>query len=85
MWLDVNGNRFQCGSTATMVFGVEQLVSYISRYVTLMPGDVISTGTPPGVGLGRKPPQYLKPGDVMKLSIEGLGMQRQQVVSSALL
>jgi 2,4-didehydro-3-deoxy-L-rhamnonate hydrolase len=68
-----------------MVFGVEQLVSYISRYVTLMPGDVISTGTPPGVGLGRKPPQYLKPGDVMKLSIEGLGMQRQQVVSSALL
>ena len=85
MWLDVNGNRFQCGSTATMVFGVEQLVSYISRYVTLMPGDVISTGTPPGVGLGRKPPQYLKPGDVMKLSIEGLGMQRQQVVSSELL
>jgi 2,4-didehydro-3-deoxy-L-rhamnonate hydrolase len=64
---------------------LEQLVSYISRYVTLMPGDVISTGTPPGVGLGRKPPQYLKPGDVMKLSIEGLGMQRQQVVSSALL
>ena len=64
---------------------LEQLVNYISRYVTLMPGDVISAGTPPGVGLGRKPPQYLKPGDVMKLSIEGLGMQRQQVVSSALL
>ena len=68
-----------------MVFGVEQLVSYISHYVTLMPGDVISTGTPPSVGLGRKPPEYLKPGDVMQLSIEGLGMQRQQVVSSALL
>ncbi len=80
MWLDVNGRRFQNGSTRTMVFGVAQLVSVISRFTTLYPGDLISTGTPPGVGLGIKPePVYLKPGDVMTLSIEGLGTQRQAV------
>jgi 2,4-diketo-3-deoxy-L-fuconate hydrolase len=79
MWLEVNGRRFQNGSTATMVFGVAALVSYISRFMTLYPGDLISTGTPPGVGLGQKPPLYLKPGDEMRLGIEGLGEQRQRV------
>ncbi|KTF37283.1 fumarylacetoacetate hydrolase family protein [Xanthomonas vesicatoria] len=81
MWLEVNGHRYQNGSTRTMVFGVAELVSHISRYMTLMPGDVISTGTPPGVGLGQKPPVYLKPGDLMELEIEGLGRQRQPVVA----
>ncbi|MFA0922352.1 fumarylacetoacetate hydrolase family protein [Xanthomonas fragariae] len=81
MWLEVNGHRYQNGNTRTMVFGVAELVSHISRYMTLMPGDVISTGTPPGVGLGQKPPVYLKPGDVMELEIEGLGRQRQPVVA----
>ena len=81
MWLEVNGHRFQDGSTRTMVFDVAYLVSHISRYMTLMPGDVISTGTPPGVGLGQKPPVYLKPGDVMELKIEGLGKQRQRVIA----
>jgi 2-keto-4-pentenoate hydratase/2-oxohepta-3-ene-1,7-dioic acid hydratase in catechol pathway len=80
MWLEVNGKRCQDGSTATMVYGVKHLVSYISQFMTLMPGDVIPTGTPPGVGAGMKPPMFLKPGDVMKLSIEGLGEQRQDVV-----
>ena len=80
MWLEVNGRRFQNGSTRTMIFGVAQLVSYISRFMTLYPGDLISTGTPPGVGMGRKPsPVYLKPGDVMRLSIAGLGEQTQTV------
>ena len=80
MWLEVNGFRHQNGSTRTMVFNVAQLVSYISRFTTLYPGDLISTGTPPGVGMGVKPqPTYLKPGDVMQLSIEGLGTQRQTV------
>lgn len=79
MWLEVNGRRFQNGSTRTMVFGVAALVSYISRFMTLHPGDLISTGTPPGVGLGQKPPLYLKPGDEMRLGIEGLGEQRQRV------
>jgi 2,4-didehydro-3-deoxy-L-rhamnonate hydrolase len=79
MWLEVNGKRFQNGSTATMVFGVAHLVSYISRFMTLHPGDLISTGTPPGVGLGQKPPLYLKPGDEMRLGIAGLGEQRQKV------
>ncbi|HET7793489.1 MAG TPA: fumarylacetoacetate hydrolase family protein [Rhizobacter sp.] len=79
MWLEVNGKRFQNGSTATMVFGVAHLVSYISRFMTLYPGDLISTGTPPGVGLGQKPPLYLKPGDEMRLGIDGLGEQRQKV------
>lgn len=81
LWLEVNGHRYQDGNTRTMVFTVAKLVSYISRYMTLMPGDVISTGTPPGVGLGQKPPVYLKPGDVMELGIEGLGRQRQQAVA----
>jgi 2-keto-4-pentenoate hydratase/2-oxohepta-3-ene-1,7-dioic acid hydratase in catechol pathway len=79
MWLEVNGKRFQNGSTKTMIFGVATLVSYISRFMTLYPGDLISTGTPPGVGLGMKPPLYLKPGDEMRLGIEGLGEQRQKV------
>jgi 2,4-diketo-3-deoxy-L-fuconate hydrolase len=79
LWLDVNGQRRQTSNTSHMVFGVAQLVSYISRYMTLMPGDVISTGTPAGVGLGLKPPTYLRPGDVIELGIEGLGSQRQTV------
>ena len=79
MWLDVNGRRFQNGSTKTMIFGVAQLVSYCSRFMTLMPGDLISTGTPPGVGLGQKPPLYLKAGDEMRLGIAGLGEQHQRV------
>jgi len=79
MWLEVNGRRFQNGSTRTMVFGVATLVSYISHFMTLYPGDLISTGTPPGVGLGQKPPLYLKPGDEMRLAIAGLGEQRQRV------
>ncbi|BDU21462.1 fumarylacetoacetate hydrolase family protein [Dyella sp. GSA-30] len=81
LWLEVNGHRYQNGNTRTMVFGVAHLVSYISRYMTLMPGDVISTGTPAGVGLGLKPPTYLKPGDVIELGIEGLGRQRQDVIA----
>jgi 2,4-diketo-3-deoxy-L-fuconate hydrolase len=80
MWLDVNDQRMQTGSTKTMIFGVATLVSYISRIMTLFPGDIITTGTPPGVGMGKKPaPIYLKPGDVMTLAIEGLGTQRQHV------
>lgn len=77
MWLDVDGRRYQDGSTATMIFGVAHLVSYVSRFMSLQPGDVISTGTPPGVGLGQKPPVYLRPGQEMRLGIEGLGEQRQ--------
>ncbi len=80
MWLDVNGQRMQTGSTKTMIFSVAKLVSYVSQFMTLEPGDVITTGTPPGVGLGMKPPVYLKKGDVMTLGIEGLGEQRQTVV-----
>jgi len=79
MWLEVNGRRFQNGSTRTMVFGVAHLVSYISRFMTLYPGDLISTGTPPGVGMGQKPQIFLKPGDEMRLGIAGLGEQRQKV------
>jgi 2,4-didehydro-3-deoxy-L-rhamnonate hydrolase len=80
MWLDLNGKRFQTGSTKTMVFGVAHLVSYLSRFMTLQPGDLITTGTPPGVGMGVKPsPVFLKPGDVMTLGIDALGTQRQQV------
>lgn len=79
LWLEVNGHRYQNGNTRTMIFGVAQLVSYVSRYMTLLPGDVISTGTPSGVGLGQKPPTYLRAGDVIELGIEGLGVQRQQV------
>jgi 2-keto-4-pentenoate hydratase/2-oxohepta-3-ene-1,7-dioic acid hydratase in catechol pathway len=82
MWLDVNGERKQTGNTRTMVFGVAQLVADLSRYLTLLPGDVITTGTPPGVGMGMKPtPQYLKPGDVISLGIERLGVQQQKVVA----
>jgi len=81
MTLSVNGHRYQDGSSRTMVFGVAHLVSYISRYMSLHPGDIISTGTPPGVGLGQKPPVYLKAGDVMELEIAGLGRQRQRVVA----
>jgi len=79
MWLEVNGKRFQDGSTKTMIFNVAFLVHYISQFATLYPGDIISTGTPPGVGMGQKPPLYLKPGDVVRLGIEGLGEQRQAV------
>ena len=82
MWLDVNGERKQTGTTATMIFDVATLVSYISEFMTLMPGDVITTGTPPGVGMGIKPePQYLKAGDVVRLGIEKLGEQQQTFVA----
>ena len=80
MWLDLNGKRVQTGNTKTMIFSVAKLVSYVSQFMTLEPGDVITTGTPPGVGLGMKPPLYLKKGDVMTLGIEGLGEQSQTVV-----
>jgi len=80
MWLDLNGERKQNGNTAMMVYGVAYLVSYLSRFFTLHPGDIISTGTPPGVGMGQKPPRYLKAGDVVTLGIDGLGEQRQDVV-----
>ena len=84
MWLDVNGRRMQKGNTRTMIFGVAKLVSYCSRFMTLLPGDIITTGTPPGVGMGMKPePVFLKPGDVMNLGIQGLGEQRQDVVAYA--
>jgi 2-keto-4-pentenoate hydratase/2-oxohepta-3-ene-1,7-dioic acid hydratase in catechol pathway len=81
MWLEVNGHRYQNGSTRTMVYGVAFVVSYLSRFMSLRPGDIISTGTPPGVGLGQKPPVYLKVGDRMELGIQGLGQQRQICVS----
>ena len=81
MWLTVNGQTRQNGSTRTMVYGVAHLVSYLSQFFTLHPGDIISTGTPPGVALGMKPPVYLKPGDVVELGIEGLGQQRQDVIA----
>jgi ureidoglycolate lyase len=82
MWLEVDGRRFQDGSTKTMIFGVAHLVSHLSRYMTLLPGDIISTGTPPGVGMGVKPePVFLKPGNVMRVGIKGLGEQRQEVVT----
>ena len=80
MWLDVNGERMQSGSTRTMIFDCAKLVSYLSECMTLLPGDIITTGTPPGVGMGMKPPRFLKPGDVMTLGIEKLGQQRQRVV-----
>ena len=80
LWLDVNGKRMQDGSTKTMVYGVNFLVSYVSQFMSLQPGDIISTGTPPGVGLGMTPQVYLKPGDVMELGIEGLGLQKQKTI-----
>ncbi len=81
LWLEVNGKKMQNGNTKTMVFNVKQLVSYVSHYMTLYPGDIIATGTPPGVGMGLKPPRYLKKGDEMKLGIDGLGEQTQKVIS----
>mgnify|MGYP006074980481 CR=1 FL=1 len=81
MYLDVNGERKQTGSTSTMIFGVAHIISYLSRFVTLMPGDVITTGTPPGVGMGMTPQQFLRAGDVVELGVEGLGVQRQPVVA----
>jgi 2-keto-4-pentenoate hydratase/2-oxohepta-3-ene-1,7-dioic acid hydratase in catechol pathway len=80
MWLELNGKRVQNGSTATMVFGVAHIVAYLSEFFTLMPGDIITTGTPPGVGMGMKPQRFLKPGDTMRLGIDGLGEQSQKVV-----
>ena len=80
MWLDVNGKRMQTGSTRTMIFSVAKIISYVSQFMTLEPGDVVTTGTPPGVGMGMKPPTFLKKGDVMTVCIEGLGEQRQVVV-----
>lgn len=84
MWLEVNGRRMQNGSTRTMIFGVATLVSYISNFMTLEPGDIITTGTPPGVGLGQQPPIYLKEGDEVRLGIEKLGQQHQRVEASPL-
>lgn len=81
LWLEVDGHRYQHGSTRTMVFGVATLVSYISRFMSLQPGDIISTGTPPGVGLGQKPPVYLRKGNRIRLGIDGLGEQQQVVIS----
>ena len=82
LWLDLNGKRMQDGSTKTMVYGVNFLVSYLSQFMSLQPGDIISTGTPPGVGTGMKPQVFLKPGDVMTLGIEGLGQQTQKTISA---
>ena len=82
MWLEVDGHRYQDGSTATMIFGVAQIISYLSRFMSLQPGDVISTGTPPGVGLGQKPPVFLKGGETIRLGIETLGEQIQKVVKT---
>ncbi len=83
MWLDVDGKRMQTGNTKTMIFGVVKLVSYVSHFITLHPGDIISTGTPPGVGMGKKPePVFLRPGQVMRLGIDGLGEQQQTLVAA---
>ncbi len=82
LWLEVDGKRYQNGSTSTMIFSVAHIISYLSRFLSLQPGDVISTGTPPGVGLGQKPPVYLKGGETMRLGIEGLGIQTQKVVKA---
>jgi 2-keto-4-pentenoate hydratase/2-oxohepta-3-ene-1,7-dioic acid hydratase in catechol pathway len=81
MWLDVNGEKRQRGNTRTMIYNVQTLVSYVSRFMTLLPGDIITTGTPPGVALGMKPPVWLKAGDVVTLGIQGLGQQRQRVIA----
>lgn len=83
MWLTVNGEKVQDGSTKTMVYGVRHVVSYLSQFMSLHPGDIISTGTPPGVGLGMKPPRFLKPGDVVELGIDGLGTQKQTFVADS--
>jgi 2-keto-4-pentenoate hydratase/2-oxohepta-3-ene-1,7-dioic acid hydratase in catechol pathway len=81
MWLEVDGRRYQNGSTATMIFSPAYLVSYISQFMSLQPGDIVSTGTPPGVGLGQSPPVYLKPGQTMRVGIEKLGEQLQKTVA----
>lgn len=81
LWLDLNGERVQSGNTRTMIFSVAKIISYVSRFMTLMPGDIITTGTPPGVGMGMKPQRFLKRGDVVSLGIDGLGVQRQDIVS----
>jgi 2-keto-4-pentenoate hydratase/2-oxohepta-3-ene-1,7-dioic acid hydratase in catechol pathway len=81
MWLEVDGKRYQDGSTATMIFGVEELIAYCSQFMTLKAGDLISTGTPPGVGMGQKPPVFLRPGQLIRLGIEGLGSQEQRTVA----
>lgn len=81
LWLEVDGKRYQNGSTKTLVFGVPYLISYLSRFMSLQPGDIIATGTPPGVGLGQKPPVYLRAGNDVRLGVEGLGEQRQRVVA----
>jgi 2-keto-4-pentenoate hydratase/2-oxohepta-3-ene-1,7-dioic acid hydratase in catechol pathway len=83
MWLEVDGHRYQNGSTRTMIFGVRRLVSYVNRFMSLQPGDIISTGTPPGVGMGQRPPVYLRAGNRMRLGIEGLGEQNQRVIAAA--
>jgi 2-keto-4-pentenoate hydratase/2-oxohepta-3-ene-1,7-dioic acid hydratase in catechol pathway len=80
LWLEVDGHRYQDGTTKTLIFGVQYLVSYLSRFMSLQPGDIISTGTPPGVGHGKKPPVYLREGNVVRLGVEGLGEQQQRVV-----
>jgi 2,4-diketo-3-deoxy-L-fuconate hydrolase len=82
MWLDVNGQRRQTGSTSTMIFSMAKCISYVSQFLTLLPGDIITTGTPPGVGTGMKPPTFLNAGDVVTLGIEGLGEQRQEIVAA---
>ncbi|CAM3767922.1 MULTISPECIES: fumarylacetoacetate hydrolase family protein [Rahnella] len=82
LWLEVDGKRYQNGNTRTMIFQIPEIISYLSRFMSLQPGDIISTGTPPGVGLGQKPPVYLKAGQVMRLGIEGLGEQRQKTVQA---
>lgn len=84
LWLEVDGHRYQTGSTRTMIFGVAHLVSYISQFMSLQSGDLISTGTPPGVGLGQKPPTYLRPGQTMRLGISGLGIQQQRTIAATL-
>jgi 2-keto-4-pentenoate hydratase/2-oxohepta-3-ene-1,7-dioic acid hydratase in catechol pathway len=81
MWLELNGKKVQNGSTKTMIFGVAHLIAYISKFMQLDPGDVITTGTPPGVGLGMKPPKFLKAGDTMRVGIDGMGVQEQTVVA----
>jgi 2,4-diketo-3-deoxy-L-fuconate hydrolase len=83
LWLEIDGHRYQNGNTGTMVFGVAHLISYLSRFMSLQPGDIISTGTPPGVGLGQKPPRYLKPGNRIRLGVAGLGVQNQLVVNES--
>ena len=83
MWLDLNGQRMQTGNTRTMIFGVAFLVSYLSQFMTLLPGDIITTGTPPGVGMAMKPPRFLRAGDEIRLGIAGLGEQRQKVTAHA--